>query len=783
MKILVNNLNVVGIASELTGSYSSLDESGLIIYTGQLVLGYNPSFPVTLDNRLTRHWDRGTLVRVLDDSDRPLPVLGHSYIESAQYDGYSLLTLQLVCILGLVNSRTPADLGICVAPLESISASSAIRLLLIRAGVSESQISLNNASFQSSIKRIEPVADGDSFVRLAGSLAFANGNYLIQNTNGQVVNVDFTRRQTTSRFTLSRRQCITYDRLYDIQQPPDIYAINSGDLVIYPGGNNTKSTSRLGAGVDFRMSTTDSTTNHNSRTTSSTQTEVATLGSLLPSRYPNSAGMLVHSRLNVEEKYEQRRPGGFSALAKSWRQCVPTDQGRLLSKTTRKFDSLAVALSAFNEIAKKEENGREVDSLSLALTQITTEEWTYNTTEPGDLPRAGESVKQVIRTSQMYGKVVPIIGSNTLTRPDEEEDNQIITFPYSLIPTRLEVVTWLRNQDRRTWTQTRTVAQINYEVNPEAVQELIAKEDTPLINVLDYATSLYPVENTVVVNSGEPNFNRFPQSQSEQVFPFQSKAVLGPGRRQKTISINANGSPPKSRVDRLAAWLGKWEWGKSQGQIVSIASTPTSWADKQQVLPTDRCVISESPTTAAYYLIDSLAVAWRPNEFVVSFNAAWEATANNLAVGSVPLVPPPQAFTPAQIQPNFEYSQQDVVVSVSAVSPLNVDAGTHNIPSDQLVSATAEARLSADIEYTQRDEIVSVSAEETGSGGGGGDINLSFKASSPFSSVAHVVYRDASTSALTAVSDEHDFNKTSTVTDINDDYSDPTYVYQPPATT
>ena len=84
-RIILDTTDISDIVLEGEAAYSScLDQSGLAIITGSMVVGYNPTVGIDIDDRTNTLWATGQQIRMTRDSDcKILPVVGTTYIETS----------------------------------------------------------------------------------------------------------------------------------------------------------------------------------------------------------------------------------------------------------------------------------------------------------------------------------------------------------------------------------------------------------------------------------------------------------------------------------------------------------------------------------------------------------------------------------------------------------------------------------------------------------------------------------------------------------------------------
>ena len=218
----INSIDLTGLVTSASATYASLSlpSTGMSIINGSLQLTQGSS-SVDFDDRFNELFNRGIRIKTrytdpATSTTYEYPVIGTTYITSGQYDFQSTLTLQIGCVLSLLNFRTPENLGICVEVGSQVDVSLAIINLIKAAGVYDNLIDESTfTALLPSPKLVEPLVlqQGDSILEAAAKLAAQHGTFFYQDCAGIVKLSDWKRLDNKGvLFSKSARSLHAYTR-------------------------------------------------------------------------------------------------------------------------------------------------------------------------------------------------------------------------------------------------------------------------------------------------------------------------------------------------------------------------------------------------------------------------------------------------------------------------------------------------------------------------------------------------------------------------------------------
>jgi hypothetical protein len=217
--LIIGGLNCTPALTHAEGNFSHYETgSGLIKISAKFTLKRAIAFTENLDDRINPRWARGKQI-IFKINNFNAPVLGILYILNSQFDGLHTLEIEAGCILSLLNFRTPADRGICVFLGEDTSISSIAAKLLLKAGVTDYNLSgLPNRYLNIPL----PKLSNESYISMFGQLCYSNGCIAYQDNTG-TVNVKRINIKPTSNLIALKlgEHDIRYERLTGNEQPPE----------------------------------------------------------------------------------------------------------------------------------------------------------------------------------------------------------------------------------------------------------------------------------------------------------------------------------------------------------------------------------------------------------------------------------------------------------------------------------------------------------------------------------------------------------------------------------
>jgi hypothetical protein len=666
LRITVDNIDYTDIHVNTTMGVSSAITNGLLITTGTVVLAEAPG--IELDNRFTNRWNQGHIIEIIEVSTgENIAVAGYTVLDRADYDlvGQNL-TLQVTDLLGFYNRVTPANVATCISLENGDTLNNVITNLLTSAGIPIAQIGAIN--IPGTLKKDIFLTDQESLVRIAGQIAFDNGYELWQNAQGLIISLDQRQHGEVIAGSRLRSNLISLERASGVDSPPTQLIIGGTRLVpplevVSNGGFSRISNSNVsyydGTNGYFR------TVDRENRIITSYKFTNGDLSSEAPVAYPanqSGNGRVTLRTETIIETYEQptfdlRNPAN----------CVPVDEGRILSRETTITEFAGIALEGyFTELARIRtqeniDNGQDPDDpattvtvadvtpFSRPVTRRVSEEWEYNTPVVIDdvtefsVPIGGSleglvdadvqddafSVfyRQIIRETQ--GAIYPGIADNTLGVDPAQEQGTILIEPFDLVPTLRSTTRSTLAKNRRDWTSQKFTLQNNYRVNPEQTQLAIENGN---ISLGEISSQIFRLTNTYEFEPprfSAPSFARFPADEQPTAVPYSFRIdVAAPipflGVLPKTYDLT-DFTDNKLVGAEVGFLRGKFDHYRYKAANIStdLALFPNGWTPLQGFVEYD-----ERNYRTNYYAIDSMSVS-------IDASSGSIATFNGLYMGSV----------------------------------------------------------------------------------------------------------------------------------------------------
>ncbi|MBW4422351.1 MAG: hypothetical protein KME13_24590 [Myxacorys californica WJT36-NPBG1] len=644
------------------GSDSKLDQSGLVTFTGEIVLGRPIGFE-SLDDRRNSRWSRGQaiIVQIADTSGtlRPSPRGGRLFILDSGFDLKTRkLTLQVGDVFALMNFKEGKGdkSGICLGT--STARGDIINRLLAASGCPNLIDSIPGSLNHPSPRLLE-----GNYLQQAGAIAAAAGCFLWVDSNGLVRASSINAQPSAPILSLDAgSDSADYSRL-EGDQPSEEVLIRGKVTIVRKTGDKTETKTEeygpallAGSSSDAeiivkRTRTLDEFERSSKLRTVQTWTEEPA-GVVLPLETGRSfvefgRTALIDSEYRIETfQYETNSPvTGKAGESK----CSQGNQGRLLTHITKVYKLFD---AAFEKVLETYPKDKVVDIFFLLLgTMVLVEEvhviyryelayifrsGSIDDDDPQDIPeleKLGNGPQITTRTYRAIGTVIP-------------ED-----FGFKALPANVTQYRSMRSMHEserqvQTWRE-RTFGEWENETDikkviPILYPDLVAKLREKLIKQsLAYDSAnlmlLTSANNTIVVsNSGQAQ----PPAPDTYSPPFttQDITVSGKGKfpsdatlpfrpRQKELSfeylsavvesggVSGGIANAKTEASRLASIWGNIYWGRYKGAAITT-DLDDGWFNYQ---PLSRGDVIEPDGTAAY-LMDGFAIAMAERRCVVSFD-------------------------------------------------------------------------------------------------------------------------------------------------------------------
>lgn len=578
LALTVDGVDYSDLVVSVEGGRSQVQSNGLVITTGTVVLSDGIENGIELDNRYTQLWDRGGVVEIRDTTTgNRIAVLGYLLIDKAEYDEQAEeLTLSLVCLLGFHNNIQPANIAVCVSlerpidPLtgeeEPLPIDDGIRTLLEASGIPSTNIAFLN--IPGTIKKDIYLTENESLLRVAGQLAYDNGYDLWMNQNGLIRTLDQRAHGETQSAARLKENLLAYQRQGSSSQLPPTQLIIGGTRLVQPlevVGNEgyTRISNSDVAYYDGRNGyyRTHDRVNRTINTFQFINGSPATAAPVGydPAERPFTPGFTTLRTEEVDEVFEQ------PTQDRDPENCLPIDEGRILSRTTVITELAGIFLEGYyTEEARLENeqrledaeaeataNGEEFDPDSVDLvspadlvpfnrpiSSIVTETWEYNTPPVLDdvtefSAPIGSSLEDIVagveaddaysvvytqEIREAQGAIFPGIADGTL---GTENQGFIVFNPNSLVTTFFSSTRWTLAGNRKDWTSQKRTLQTRVRVNPEAITSALENPSVPLIV---RSSTIFGLVNTYefeVPRFTAPSFARFPPKEQPTPVPYE----------------------------------------------------------------------------------------------------------------------------------------------------------------------------------------------------------------------------------------------------------------------
>lgn len=589
-----------------------------MIKTGSVVLAANPvGFPKISDS-----FTLGSQVRIICDGI-PLQVLGNIYVEHGAYDEREeYITLTCSCLLGIKNNSAPGDLGVCVNLDVGVNAGTVTRSLLSRVNIPVT------IPFSGSRIR-EPVVlgPGESLVRKAGEICFANGYFLYEDAEGIVRARSYDLSGNTM-LALSKRDLVRANKNYDGDIPPSVVTVDTGVIDYAEDEENYSLRDNTPTGFIDTVYTID----REARTITTEQYEYSDRSAIPEDILGDQivfGVVLIRESFNVEQ-YEAKT-NGFNPSASTWGNCIPLDEGRLLSREQWTNEIKGIALAEYYRIALAVDPAYTPSLTELVEKERTRQTFTYDV-EPESLPirinagsnsssiKSDQSISNTVTCTTLKfapeGILMPFTGDPKLGRP--ESTTTYAGNPSAPVQIYYEKQTWQRAKTKRNWSYISKSYESEVISNPQGINTAAQNPEVSISNVISAATRLKYIKTDRERQT--PSYQRFPIKLAPVVKPIQYYANFGlsPVKKRLSYSVDPLYSTPEA-ARRLVKQMGAIAWGRYGGWLIAGKARDVSPIGPLSNIRVDNMVLAA----------DSLSVTLNSREYFYGFRGILSTTTGN----------------------------------------------------------------------------------------------------------------------------------------------------------
>jgi hypothetical protein len=588
-----------------------------------------------LDPRESLDFLHGSTVLIRSGTEA-LPIIGQTYILNANYDLRQTLSLDVGCILSVNNSRAVSDSVLCIDYNSQFPVGDAIAGLLIAAGVPTFDLDYANLNILNQYKLIQPISAGstESLIQTAGALASNNGYVIYQTNAGKVSIRDVAQQQSQYTLVNSIDTLHTYSITGQPEQPIRQLNVSYSEL----------------EAIGYLGISSNEAVNGNIKVTVNTTEDVPTATRVLEVKeYRNSNLVTTTTATSV---YEQNALIPRSGSVASQSACFDGDKAKILSRTTITTSDNTEVLKEW--LAKK---AVATNPTSFTVTGVITDNRMVETWE--------YLAKQTTYTKTVYmplAKVVPVIGDLTY---GSSKPPTIDRDPLTEVVAERTVITYTvsREKSSRYTVVTSRFLASNLANATELPAEAVSPA-VPLANVYENGVRLVQVEQDVQFNGSAPTFELF--NQSEETLTTAKSFTLSAPVSGVSAQLDL-GQHFKPNLNRLIA-LGKAYVTIANGRAYSCSASlplpaPSLWPD---IVPVSLAKVIESSARSYAYIIDTPAISYSEDEFVLSFTgiALGRATSNHSNFFAENIVRPTY-IAEAEYQQQIQFSNLSISLELA----------------------------------------------------------------------------------------------------------------------
>jgi hypothetical protein len=666
-RIEISGLDCTHALVSFQGSDSKLDEGGLVIFTGTIVLGRPNGFE-SLDDRRNTRWSRGNpiLIKIADKSAtvRNAPRCSHLHILSSSFDLKTRkLILQVGDIFALLNFKEGKGdkSGICLGT--SASKSDVVSRLLAAAGAP----ALSGA-IPGMLQSPTPRLLEGSYIQQAGTIAASSGCFLYVHEG--IPTVGTLGQSGLPRVSIDlMTSAVEYQRLEGEQAPTRITVRASAKIVRQTEDETETLTEEFGPALAVgrnstteillrRIRTIDKFDRNRKVRTITTTTEQAA-GQVDPVERKGSIA-LIDAELKREYYYYETN----SPVQDGETQCEKGNKGRLRRHEIEIFRPVAIAFRPiFETYPKGVIPGTRTptfpinlsysfrDDYTLVLVERQTVTYQYElTARQSKLPALnGSGIEEDPEETKLSELAELGIGPKIITTI-EKSIGTVLPEEYALDPSAKHQLlrsfgglvlverqtSYWEELKRSEWEKTETTEKglvlaypdIRDELNERLKRESLAYDPALML-------ALTTAESTVTrSNSGQaqpPAADTYNPTYSVQDAVVKGRATLPVDtafqyrQRERELSfeyLSAQGDSPaqalfsaREQANRLAQVWGQVLWGRYKGVSV-IGDLADGWFNYR---PLDRVNVTEPDGVAAYWA-DGFSIAMAEARCAIGFD-------------------------------------------------------------------------------------------------------------------------------------------------------------------
>ena len=716
-QIIIGGLDCTPAIVSFQGSDSKIDEGGLVIFTGTIVLGRPVGFE-NLDDRRNTRWSRGTPISI-DIANKsgafsPAPRGSRLFILTAQFDLKTRkLTLRVGDIFALMSFKEGKGdaSGICLGT--STAKNDVIVRLLNAAGVTGGLSGYIPGVLQSPTPRL---LEG-SYVQQAGAIAASSGCFLFVQ-NGIATVGTLSGSSGTSIVITTQMGLVEYTRLEGEQAPTEV-KVRARVVIVKKTEDETETiTEEFGpamvvglnsiAEILVRRIRVREKFNRDRKVRTIT-TEIAQAAGLVDPVKLRGSTRLMDAELQIDEYfYEQKAP-----VKSGQTKCEQGNQGRLMLRRLRIWRPVAVVFKTILESYPKyvipgtktptfpiDLDVSFVDDFSLYLVERTETSYQYDFTNKSSIafavgggsvaiPDPDETNIDDLEKLGIGPKIITTIEKSIgVVLPDEYvydsgAKHQLLRSYGRLVPVERQT-TYYEELKKDEWEKLELNEKglvLAYPDIKDDLDERIKKETLAYDPIIKLA--LTPAQDGRKItrsNSGQaqpPAADTYNPAFTTQEAVVKGRATLPVDtafqyrQKEKEISfeyLSVEGTTPREAMSRarelanqLAREWGVIYWGRYKG-VSAIADLADGWFGYR---PLSRVNVVEPDGVAAYWG-DGFSIAMSDKRAVVGFDGlflGWSVAQPLIVVGGVPVAQPDLILPPYQQRIRSEFGDGDAIVS------------------------------------------------------------------------------------------------------------------------
>lgn len=642
LTVNINGADYSAYLGDFSAVYSSSNIlSGVSYMTGNIKLNKPANLAnINFDPRFSSTFSPGGFIQIFRNG-LLLPVIGTSYIISANYDRRTSLDLSVGCILSRNNNQTSRNSSICIDFGALYPVGDVIQTLLQAAGINISNIWQPDIIALNDFKLAEPfqLNNDVNLIQSAAQLARQYGRLIFQDNAGRVRVRSVYQTIDNYVYVQPEEALLTYTLSSQPEQAVKIIEATYNELEILSLLGTTSSSA---ASNEFAIETLV-TRDDNLKTTSTNIKEFRLL--------TNGVKALV-SETTINSQFETSATIARNGQLSKVSDCYPDTPSRILSRTTTTQTDNTEVLQAWlaYQAAASVPSGFTVSGVITSANKI--EQWTY--------------LDSIITYEQTIfspiAKVIPLTGDRQLNSSNSPATD---INPLTLIPEYKLIEVYSRSfENSERWTKNSTEYVNKSLVDPNAVAARAQVTGASLDIIISDQSQLIPINNTIEFSASLPTFDTF--NSDIEVASSESTIVVGTELNTGLVSSISLGNYYQPSFDFLQQIV-KAEFEYTNGRIFSaqIAAPlpdPDIWAS---LIPLAPAKVLENTGNSMAYKIDSPAITYSATELVFSCTGVclgYETTYNTniYAENLLPLPFAPQATI------GTLYSFEDIEYNINA---------------------------------------------------------------------------------------------------------------------